>query len=233
MKPTMLIISCEHAVNAVPEEYQHLFDKNKSILQSSHAIDFGSLAIAQRLSHDLNCQLTQSSVTRLLVDCNRNDNHAHCFSEYSKPLSKTEKQHLLDQYYHPFRQETEHLIKTNIDSNQQVLHLSIHSFAPVLNGQVCNAGIGLLYDSHRHAEKEVARLWNSLLIHQTAYRIRMNYPASCISEGFISSLRKQYLEQDYLGLELQVNQALIENSESIDEIINALSISLKELMQLL
>ncbi len=233
MKSTILIISCEHAVNTVPPEYQHLFEKNKSILESHHAIDFGSLAIAKRLSESLNCEYTQSNVTRLLVDCNRNGNHTHCFSDYTKLLSKTEKQQLLTQFHHPFHQQTKGLIQASIDSNQQVLHLSIHSFAPVLNGNIRNAGIGLLYDSHRHGEKEVARQWSSLLIHQTAYRIRMNYPSSCINEGFINSLRKRYVERDYLGIELQINQALLQDAESLDEIVDALSISLRELMQLL
>ncbi len=49
--------------------------------------------------------------------------------------------------------------KNNIQNNQQVLHLSIHTFNPVEKGKMHNAAIGLLYDPKRHAEKEVARIF--------------------------------------------------------------------------
>ncbi len=233
MKPTKLLLSCSHAVNIVPAEYQHLFAADPGILNTHQAFDLFALEITQRLSVDLNCPFIQSYVTRLLVNCNHNGHPSHCYSDFTKNLPKPEKERLLHHYYFPFQHRTQELIRQYIDSGQQVLHLSIHTFTPELRGEVRNAGIGLLYDPHRHAEKEVIRLWNSLLLHQMAYRIRMNYPHSYVSEGFINSIRKQYSEKDYLGLELQVNQALLKNPDAFDEIVRSLSDSLQELMQLL
>ncbi len=233
MKPTILFISCEHAVNTVPPAYRHLFHTQESLLQTHRAIDFGALDIAIHLKQTFGCDYTQATVTRLLIDCNRSLTHPHCFSEFSKPLSDDEKQRLIDQYYLPYRQQTEAQIKYHIERGHQVLHLSCHSFTSTLNDIIRNAGIGLLYDPKRHGEKEVARQWHGLLSQQTDYRIRMNYPYRGCNDGFTSDLRKRYPEKDYLGLELEINQVLVQDKASFDALAKALSTSLSELLQLL
>ena len=121
-----------------------------------------------------------------------------------------------------------------MERGYQVLHLSIHSFTPELNGIKRNAAIGLLYDHTRHGEQEVARVWRSLLLQQTpAYRVRMNYPYHGNSDCFITAMRKRYTEHDYLGFEIESNQALLEEKTSRDEVAKVLSSSLQELLQLL
>ena len=233
MKPTILFISCEHAVNTVPASHQLLFQHHEPLLQTHRAIDFGAMDIAIHLSQTLHCDYTSATVTRLLIDCNRSLTHPHCFSQFTKQLSSVEKQRLIKEYYQPYRQHTEALIKSHIDHGYQVLHLSSHSFTPVFNGTTRNASIGLLYDTKRHGEKEVAREWHGILSQQTNYRVRMNYPYHGSSDGFTSYLRKQYPEKNYLGIELEVNQALVKDKTSLDTLANALANSLGELLQLL
>jgi predicted N-formylglutamate amidohydrolase len=234
MKTTVLFISCEHAVNTVPEPYRHLFNKQESVLQTPRAIDFGALEIAIHLSNVFSCEYNVATVTRLLLDCNRSLSNTHCFSEFTQGLLQGEKQTLIDKYYLPYRTKTEALIQKHIDRGHQVLHISSHSFTPVFNGITRNAGICLLYDPARHGEKEVAREWRGLLTQYTPpYRVRMNYPYRGISDGFTSTLRKKHPEKDYLGLELEINQTLVEDKESFPKLINVLSESLRDLLQLL
>lgn len=233
MKPTILLLSCEHAVNTVPPAYLHAFHQHEALLHTHRAVDFGALDIAMHLSKTLNCHYTSATITRLLIDCNRSLTHAHCFSAVTQPLSDIEKQQLIDKYYLPYRQQTETLIKNHIKDGYQVFHLSCHSFTPVLNGITRNAGIGLLYDPKRHGEKEVARQWHGILSQQTDYRLRMNYPYRGNSFGFTNDLRKRYPESDYLGLELEVNQALVQDKKALDTLMKALSSSLGELLQML
>ena len=234
MKPITLLISCEHAVNTVPAEYHDLFKGHEHVLNTHRGIDLGALDIANHLNQVFACSYTQATTSRLLIDCNRSLTHPQCFSEFTKILSDSEKQQLITQYYLPFRQKTEQLIKAQIDNGYQVLHLSIHSFTPELNGVKRNAGIGLLYDHTRHGEQEVARVWRSLLLQQTpTYRVRMNYPYHGNTDGFTTTLRKRYSEHDYLGFEIESNQALLEDRLSLNEVANVLSSSLQELLQLL
>lgn len=234
MKPTIVVISCEHAVNTVPPAYLHLFNKHEALFQTHRAIDFGALEIALHLSKTLNCEHSTATVTRLLIDCNRSLNNAHCFSEFTQDLPPNVKQKIIDQYYLPYRNQTESLIQKHIDKGHQVLHISSHSFTPIFNGETRNAGICLLYDPTRHGEREVAREWRGLLSQQTpTYRIRMNYPYRGTSDGFTSALRKKHPEKNYLGLELEINQTLVEEKASLQTVATVLSDSLAELLQLL
>lgn len=91
MKNIALLISCEHAVNTVPYEYQTLFEPHKAILDSHRGIDFGALEIAQSIHKNNHCSLFQATCTRLLVDCNRSINHPHCFSEITKIYHQTKR----------------------------------------------------------------------------------------------------------------------------------------------
>ncbi len=234
MKPTRLLVSCEHAVNTVPSAYLSLFHKHESVLKTHRAVDFGALEIAQHFHKAFSCDLITATVTRLLIDCNRSLNNAHCFSEFTQELSQSEKQKIIDQYYLPYRNQTEQLIQKHIDQGQQVLHISSHSFTPVFEGVKRNAGIGLLYDPSRHGEKEVAREWRGLLSQESpSFRVRMNYPYLGTSNGFTTALRKKHPEKNYLGLELEINQTLLADQASLDVLARILSTSLQELLQLL
>ncbi|MDP3562818.1 MAG: N-formylglutamate amidohydrolase [Legionellaceae bacterium] len=234
MKQTVLVVSCEHAVNTVPPDFNYVFLQHQSLLSNYQASDLGAARIAQQISNELGCDLTQSGVTRLLIDCNRSLSHSRCFSKFTKSLSNTEKKLLINQYYLPFRQQTKDIIDSHIAANKQVLHLSVHTFAPLLKGFRHNAGIGLLYDSLRHGEKEVARLWHGLLLQETpTYRVRLNYPFPGNSDSFTKTLRSHYTQRDYLGIEMDINQALLISPAAESEVAYALSHSLEELLQLL
>ena len=235
MKTTVLCISCEHAVNTVPPAYAPLFHPQEAVLETHRAVDFGAQDVAHHLKHSLPCGFfIEAQITRLLIDCNRSLDNPHCFSEFTKSLPIAEKQPLIDHYYLPYRQQMEEWINAQIEDGNQVLHLSVHSFTPTLNGAVRNAGVGLLYDPLRHGEKEVARLWHGILLQQIpTYRIRMNYPYRGSSNGFTQALRKQHNEKDYLGFELEMNQTLVKDKESLNELAQALSRSIEELLQLL
>ena len=230
MKKIALVISCEHAVDSIPVPYQSLFVPFKNLLASHRGIDFGALAIAEHLSKQISCDFIQATTTRLLVDCNKSVNHSHCFSEVTRDLPSEEKQRILDLYYWPFRQKVMAAIKKHIEQGSQVWHVSVHSFTPVLDGIVRNADIGFLYDPRRALEKAMARQWKMEIQKQTPeYKIRMNYPYLGVSDGFTSKMRKTYTSEVYLGIELESNQALTQNTQNLDSL-KILAISLLKLL---
>jgi len=234
MKPTLLFLSCEHAVNTVPPRHLSLFKDKPALLETHRAIDFGALDITLSLSQACQCDYVTASISRLLIDCNRSLTSADCFSEFTSHLPAPEKQHLIDNYYLPYRTRCESMIRNAIESGHQVFHLSVHSFTPIFNGVTRNACIGLLYDPKRHGEKEVARQWQKLLSEESrTHRVRMNYPYRGASDGFTSALRKEYSEKDYIGMEVEVNQSLVKDKTSLNTMITLLSKSLKELLLLL
>lgn len=228
MKKPTIIISCEHAVNTVPVPYQALFVGYESLLNSHRGIDFGALPIADYLSDALDCDLVSANATRLLIDCNRSLNHRHCFSSVTKKLSSAEKDTLVREFYLPFRQQTEALIAKQIRAGNPVYHLSIHSFTPTLDGQTRNADIGLLYDPKHASEKNLAHRWQQHLRQVDGrLRVKLNYPYRGTSDGFTTALRKQYSANQYAGLEIECNQALVDENQSLAHLACVLAKSLK------
>ena len=155
MKKIALVISCEHAVDTVPEEYLPIFQPFNELLNSHRGIDFGALTIAKHLKETLPCDFVQAHTTRLLIDCNRSLNRPSCFSEITTPLPQEEKIKIIEQYYRPFREQVINLIQKNINQKLQVWHLSIHSFTPVMNNIIRNTDIGFLYNPQRSSEKSL------------------------------------------------------------------------------
>jgi predicted N-formylglutamate amidohydrolase len=82
----------------------------------------------------------------------------------------------------------------------------VHSFTPVLAGEVRTCDIGLLYDPRREAEGKFAEAWRKGLAERLpGFRIRKNYPYRGAADGFTTYLRKQF-PRSYLGIELELNQ---------------------------
>lgn len=215
MKTTALILSCEHGVNTIPEAYQPLFSSSQDLLNSHAGIDFGALAIASYLHDALNCELFSAKTSRLFIDCNRSLRHRHSFSQITRQLPLAEKEAIIQQYYWPFRKDVETKIDTLIDSGKQVWHVSIHSFTPILNNIIRKTDVGLLFDPRRFSEKQAARQWRQQFLQSgSKFKLRFNYPYLGISDGFTTALRKKYPEDSYIGLELEINQALIQENET-------------------
>lgn len=157
MRKPVLVLSCEHAVNTVPNEYTAYFLEHEGLLYTHRGIDFGALDIATHLSDYFNCDLIQAKATRLLIDCNRRLANPYCFSEITAPLPIETKKQIIRDFYSPFREEVKTLISTYVKCGYQVWHFSVHSFTPVLNGLIRNADIGFLYDPARSNEKVLAK----------------------------------------------------------------------------
>jgi len=228
MKANALIITCEHAVNSIPPAFSDLFKHAKDILETHRGIDIGAKAIAEHLAHALPCDDYQAATTsRLLIDCNRSLNHSHCFSEWTKTLEQHEKQAIINTYYHPFRTAVIRRIEQLTQQKKRVLHLSIHSFTPILNGVKRETDIGLLYDPKRAGEKAFARdLKQSFKTIAPQYRVRMNYPYLGIHDGLIHTLRKKLSEQHYIGLEIESNQALMQNMRTKNQLTQTITSAL-------
>src|SRR5690606_10867415 len=136
-----LILTCEHAGNIIPREYAHLFIGNEALLNSHRGYDPGALDLFEDLSNLADYKISQS-ISRLLIEPNRSVGHSQLFSEFTNKLSSEEKKFLLDTYYHPYRNEVEKTTDNYINEGDKVIHLSIHSFTPILNQKERKADIG-------------------------------------------------------------------------------------------
>ncbi|RMX17917.1 N-formylglutamate amidohydrolase [Legionella jordanis] len=216
MKRPVLVLSCEHAVNSIPEQYAPYFYGYEKLLLSHRAIDFGALDIAKYLSEQFNAILIQAKSTRLLIDCNRSLNNSSCFSEITRSLPNEIKQEIIAEFYLPFRKRVEDTVTHYLASGRQVLHCSVHSFTPIFNGLVRNADLAFLYDPRRSNERLLAKGWQSNIKYKAPeLKVRLNYPYRGISDGFTTHLRKQFSNEQYLGIEIESNQAMTGMHESL------------------
>lgn len=223
-----IIFTCEHAVNRIPSIYQGHFAQYNNLLNSHRGIDYGASTIANYLSEHMGRPLVTAEMSRLLIDCNRSLNHPDCFSEISDKFSDKDKQHIIATYYTPYRQNVERLICKQIQEKGAVIHLSIHSFTPVFKDEIRNADLGLLYDPTRRREKAFSLWWKQALKTQAPHiHVRMNYPYQGTSDGFTTALRKQYSKEQYIGIEVETNQGLLQNHQPSTEYLAVLLSTLR------
>ncbi|QAR32506.1 N-formylglutamate amidohydrolase [Geovibrio thiophilus] len=219
-----VIVICEHAVNTVPAEFGYMFRGNEDILRSHRGYDAGAAEAALLLGKLLGITPITGSITRLIIDLNRSPHNRAVFSEFSKNLSTTEKQRLFDEYHTPFRKK---VLEAAEKAKRPVLHISVHSFTPVLNGDIRKADIGILYNPARESEKAAAAALARGL-KTLPYKVMKNSPYQGKSDGTAAWLRKLIPDADYSGIELELNQKLLTDGRFPEEIIAKTAALLKD-----
>lgn len=223
-----LVLTCEHASNAIPEAFKPQFAGDQWRLNSHEGYDPGAFAIFEELKEFADFSRVYPW-SRLLIEVNRSLHHPQLLSSISKAFSQTDKRILIEQYYQPYRDQIQHKIAEYRASGESVLHLSVHSFTPVLKGVKRNAEIGLLYDPVRRNEQEWAKeLKKAMNLHLPELKIRMNYPYLGKADGFTTSLRRVFTV-NYSGIEIELNQQLFKNQLELVDLKQAFCLIIKTL----
>ena len=207
----LLMVTCEHATCAIPAPYRALFAGQQALLATHRGFDLGALILARRLAKAYQAPLFAGKASRLLIDLNRSLHHPRVFSPTSRALSAPERQKIVERYYLPHRQAVTAALSQALGRHKSVLHVSVHSFTPVLNGEVRQTDLGLLFDPRRPGEVTLARGWKQALKEaEPRLRVRFNYPYRGTSDGFTTALRRQFGPRRYVGMELEINQGLLQ-----------------------
>ncbi|HLF10126.1 MAG TPA: N-formylglutamate amidohydrolase, partial [Gammaproteobacteria bacterium] len=133
----------------MPAEYARLFTRAGRVLDSHRGLDYGALEMARAFAKKLDAPLVSATTTRLLVDLNRSPHHRNVFSEFSRVLTAAERETAIAKHYFPYRTKVEGVVAAAVQSGAAVLHVSSHSFTPMLNGETRRTDLGLLYDPRR------------------------------------------------------------------------------------
>lgn len=226
-----LILTCEHGGYQIPKTYKNYFKANESVLNTHRGYDLGALDVFNHLK-PLSDFSHYSVTSRLLMELNRSLHHKDLFSEFSKKLPSTDKNQLIENYYSQYRSAVEKNIIKCIDSNETVLHISVHSFSPSLNNKERNCDIGILYDPRIQKEKMFSKYLKSTIKQiDPSLNLRFNYPYLGKMDGFTTYLRKHF-KTNYIGIELEINQKFSKKNK-MDEslkncVYNAIEISLNQ-----
>lgn len=221
-----LLLTCEHAGNNVPAAFTKLFEGHEDILKSHKGYDIGALDLYNTLN-PIADKCFSDETTRLLIELNRSLHHPKLFSSITRGLDDAVKAKIIKHHYLPYRDQIENFIQDFVMAGRQVLHVSVHSFTPVFNGEERDADIGLLYDPKRKAEQAFCKYWKKeLQRQQEGLMIRYNYPYLGIADGLTTYLRRKFKGNEYMGVELEVNQKLVTQGESWNQLKENIKVAL-------
>jgi len=205
-----LVVSCEHASKHIPPEHRALFRARSRFLDSHRGWDRGALDLARAVARRYRSPLVAAAQSRLLVDCNRSTSHPSLFSAPVRALDDRARGKILRRHYEPYRARVESLVARGIDEGGRVLHLSVHTFTPVLRGVTRRADVGLLCDPRRALERRLVRRWRDAIRSiDPTLRVWLNYPYRGWADGLTTALRTRFPAARYAGVELEVNQAIV------------------------
>jgi predicted N-formylglutamate amidohydrolase len=219
-----LLLTCEHGGNRVPRAYRALFAGGQALLRTHRGWDGGALLVARGLARRLGVPLFAATTTRLLVDLNRSPHNPAVFSEITAALEPEEREHLLRRYHAP---HWEH-VRAAVRSNPGVsLHVGVHSFTPDWKGAEREFPIGILYDTRRPRERALAIEWQRRLReHLPAKAVRRNAPYRGGNDGLTTALRRELHPDRYLGIEIELNQRVIQDARERRRLVPLLADSL-------
>lgn len=229
-----LVVTCEHSDNKVPQQYRHLFEKDSDILETHRGYDIGALELTRTISRNVISEAYAHEYSRLLVDLNRSLGNPSAFSEYMDGVDKETRRSIVEEYYLPYREKIKKFMGDLISKGDAILHLSVHTFTPQMNGVEREVDIGLLYDPKRDQEKEFCWAWRRQLEKlMPDLKYRMNHPYPGTMDGFSTSIRKDLGQDDYWGIELEVNQRfpLSEDSQKWQYLQENIAKSLKSVIE--
>ena len=130
-----LILTCEHAGNEIPNEYDNLGlsgqDLNRHIAREE---------ITELLAKKLGCFAIMGKYSRLLIDLNRRENEDELIVEVSDGtiihknmnLSANEIKYRVNRFYSPYYEAIEKQIVRLQSKGKKTIMFSIHSYTPQL-----------------------------------------------------------------------------------------------------
>ncbi|UXN73880.1 N-formylglutamate amidohydrolase [Devosia sp. A8/3-2] len=135
------VIVCDHASNRLPAKYGDL-GLSQTERVSHIARDPGALAVSRELSQMLDAPLVQSTVSRLIIDCNRDLDAPDLIWTLSEAtriaaneaIDAQERQYRITHFHQPYHASIETLLEARRHAGQETVLVCMHSFTPVYHG---------------------------------------------------------------------------------------------------
>lgn len=185
-------IVCDHASNHIPDDYKS-FGFADDALATHIAWDPGALAVARRLSAQLDAPLLWPDASRLIIDCNRAPDASSLIVvesegrkvEANRGLSEVERARRLDQIHAPYHAAIDACLARRSAARLPTALLAIHSYTPVYFGKPRPWQVGILFDDDRRLA--------DLLIHELeadpALTVGINQPYSPADQVYYTVAR--------------------------------------------
>lgn len=160
--PAPLIFICDHASNRVPPEIGDL-GVAAAEMQRHIAWDIGAAAVTEILAERFNAPAVLATVSRLVIDCNRNWGDANLVPEVSdgtevpanRGLGEAEKRRRWQSYHQAYHTAIDAAIERKLKTGQRPNIVAIHSMTPALKGILRPWQIAMCSHTERHLNDRV------------------------------------------------------------------------------
>ncbi len=150
------LILCDHASNFIPPDYGSL-GLNSAERETHIAWDPGALAVSRQLTRALDAALIYSTVSRLVIDCNRPLDAPDLIAPKSEitvipgnaALSDAERRRRIASVHVPYHAAIEGFIEERLESGRIPTLIAVHSFTAVYGGVRRPWEIGIVFDRNR------------------------------------------------------------------------------------
>ena len=226
-----LLFVADHASNFIPRSYNNL-GVDERHLQEHIAWDIGSLAVARAVRNRTGGRLWPATVSRLLIDLNRDPDHPGLIPESSDGilipgnmgLTPEERQRRLDLYFHPYHNGLSAEIDSMLEKEGKLALVSMHSFTPRMNGFSRPWHVGLLYNQ----DDRLARRAIDWLRREPGLVVGDNEPYSGQVLNYTMDRHAEARGLPYLSIEIR--QDLISTPEGVADWAERLSALLRFLL---
>ena len=188
-----LVILCDHASNRIPERYGDL-GLTPSERLSHIAWDPGALAVSRVLSDLLDAPLVESTVSRLIIDCNRALDAPDLIWTLSERtriaanenITAEERDYRIAQYHRPFHGAIDVLLEARRHAGVETMVVCMHSFTPVFLGKKRPWPIGVI---HGRDERFTKAFRDAMAVERPELNIGWNEPYAALN-GVTLTLEK-------------------------------------------
>ena len=176
------VLVCDHASNRFPERYgDHGLTPHQRLMHI--AWDPGALAVSLRLVDLLDAPLVQSTVSRLIIDCNRYIDAIDLIPTISERtdiaanvgISEAERDYRIQTFHAPFHAAIDAVLDARQAAGRETILVAVHSFTPTYKDVVRPWPVGLI---HGADESFTRALFTALKAEDAALMVGWNEPYS-------------------------------------------------------
>jgi predicted N-formylglutamate amidohydrolase len=233
-----ILMLCEHAGNAIPEEFDGL-GLSASDLSAHWAYDPGILGVFEAAQREARCVAIRARLSRLLCDLNREPTSSQLMRPVigtgvdpdpfrpvpgNQDFSARERLRRLRAYYRPYHAAVDRAGDELAARRPDFYVVSFHSFTPEFGKEDRAFEVGLLFDD----DGRFARSLQGLL-QAHGLRTRLNEPYSGLrGENFSPRMHAEVLGCHQI--EVEVNQGHLVSAEAREETGAAIATALRHLL---
>ena len=203
-------------------------------LPATLSCDEPAAYVARRLAGKLQVPLLLNRYSPDLIDVSHSLHHRSLFPKQTRVWSSEQRQQLIETVYEPYRASVRQGIQAGLDRSGYLIHLSISTFDIQKKKKIQRADAGLLYDPACEHEVDLCLdLVDELYEEVPMLRVRRNYPGRGTTDRLTKTMRAEFANENYFGVELMLNRAWVGRPLPIrDEVIDGIAWTLQLVAEL-